>query len=400
MRVLIVHPRDPAAPTLGGIQTFLRDFISHAPDDLSISFVGVTNDSAARPVGRWTKLDLYGRHVPFLAVAEAGVAPRSPLAIARSVRGVALLAQALLARDRIVQVHRPYRRRLLDLHRGPTVQFIHLDIRDWPGPSGWGRLRGLYREFSDADLERMTRVYIVNEFGAELLRADHPAFADRVEFLPVWYDAEHFKPATEGERSALRADLAVRLGLDPETAHEQRFVLGAMRLTEIKQPLLAIEALAALAGATSQAVQLVIAGSGELMDDMRVLAARLGVAGRVHLLGDQPRDEVARLMRAADSFLLTARAEGGGPRVVLEALACGLPVVSTVVGEVRRTVHSGRNGWLVENPTPAALAEGLAWVLAQPRRELAQAAVEAVAPYTAERMLAGLYATYRNLRDD
>jgi len=39
VRVLVVHPRDPASPTLGGIQTFLRDFIKYAPADFEITFV-------------------------------------------------------------------------------------------------------------------------------------------------------------------------------------------------------------------------------------------------------------------------------------------------------------------------------------------------------------------------
>jgi glycosyltransferase involved in cell wall biosynthesis len=102
-------------------------------------------------------------------------------------------------------------------------------------------------------------------------------------------------------------------------------------------------------------------------------------------------------MQASDALLLTARAEGGGPRVVLEALACGLPVVSTKVVEVRRSVASGVNGWLVDDATPEALAEGLTWVLGQPYDDLARAAAAAVEPFTAERMLEGLFAAYRTL---
>ena len=47
VRVLIVHPRDPAAPTLGGIQTFLRDFIKYAPAEFDITFVGTTRDESS-----------------------------------------------------------------------------------------------------------------------------------------------------------------------------------------------------------------------------------------------------------------------------------------------------------------------------------------------------------------
>ncbi len=395
IQVLIVHPRDPAAPTVGGIQTFLHDFIKYAPADFAIAFVGTTRDEVARPVGHWMTLDVNGRTIRFLAVGPSSGLSRSPAGLLRSAKGLARLWQALVARDRILQVHRPYRHVVLDRHRGPTVQYIHLDLRDWPGPQGWPKLRPLYREFSDATLERMDHVFIVNETGAMMLRADHPLIAERVEFLPVWYDATIFKPVSNEERLGLRRVLSKRLGLDPDESPGVRLVLFAGRLTEIKKPELAVETLAALPG--DPEAHLVVAGSGELLDASRARAEQLGVAGRVHFVGDRPRDEVAQLMQAADALLLTARSEGGGPRVVLEALACGLPVVSTTVVEVRRTVASGVNGWLVDEPTPETLAEGLGWVFGQPREKLSREATAAADPFTAERILAGLYATYRDL---
>jgi glycosyltransferase involved in cell wall biosynthesis len=394
VRVLIVHPRDPAAPTLGGIQTFLRDFIKYAPADFDISFVGTTRDERARPVGSWMTLDVYGRRIKFLAVGTNAGVPRSPAAIARSIKGLARLWRALAVHGRILQVHRPYRSFVLNHHPGPIVQFIHLDLRDWPGPQGWPKLKGLYREFSDEELERMDRVYIVNETGALMLREAHPTMADRVEFLPVWFDATIFHRTDTDERARLRAALADRLGLMATDVKKARYVLSAGRLTEIKKPLLAVETLAALNDAD---VHLVVAGAGELGEELAARAGELDVADRVHLLGDRPRDEIAQLMQASDALLLTARSEGGGPRVVLEALACGLPVVSTSVVEVRRTVASGINGWLVDDAAPQALARGLHWVLSQPHEELARAAAAAVESFTAEQMLDGLYAAYRAL---
>ncbi|MEO8625766.1 MAG: glycosyltransferase family 4 protein [Candidatus Limnocylindrales bacterium] len=397
VRVLIVHPRDPMAPTIGGIQTFLHDFIKYAPPDFAISIVGLTRDPALRPVGRWLPLDVVGRRVRFLPVGTTSGVPRSPRAMTSSAMALARALRALQDRRQILQVHRPYRAMLLNRHRGPKVQFIHLDLRDWPGPSGWPKLRRLYRQFSDATLEGMDRVFVVNEPGALRLRAEHPGIAERIEFLPVWYDEQVFRPVDEDERRALRTRLADRLGLDASAASSERFVLLAVRLTEIKKPLLAIETLAALLKLGQPTARLVVAGAGELLDDARQLAALLGVADRVHFLGDRPRGEIAELMQASDALLLTARSEGGGPRVVLEALACGLPVVSTPVVEVRRTVETRLNGWLVDEATPEALAEGVAWVLAQPRAALAEAAMAAAKPFTAQTILGGLYETYRRL---
>src|SRR3954454_22249861 len=397
IRVLVVHPRDPAAPTIGGIQTFLGDFIKYAPADFDISFAGVTRDSGARPIGRWMPLEVSGRRIRLMAIGTAQ-GGRSVGRLARSAAAMFKLWQALRAPGRILQVHRPYRPFVLNRHPGAAVQFIHLDIRDWPGPAGWPKLRSLYREFSDATLERMDRVFIVNEPGAILLRNEHPRIADRVEFLPVWYDPELFHPVAEDERARLRHELAERLGLPASAADTDKFVLLAVRLTEIKKPLLAIDALAALLNGSHANARLLIAGSGELEQETRARAVAAGVADRVHFLGDRPRPEIAQLMQASDTLLLTARSEGGGPRVVLEALATGLPVVSTAVVEVRRTVTTRHNGWLVDESTPEALAEGLEWVLNQPHGTLADAAMDAAAPFTAEHILAGVYETYRSLQ--
>ena len=118
MRVLIVHPRDPAAPTLGGIQTFLRDFIKYAPADFEISFVGTTRDPVARPVGKWLALHVHERAIRFLAVGPSSGVARSLPTFVRSLRGVALLWRALGAGNEILQhlrqpFHRPFSGRLV-----------------------------------------------------------------------------------------------------------------------------------------------------------------------------------------------------------------------------------------------------------------------------------------------
>ena len=125
----------------------------------------MTRDASARPIGNWMTLDVGGRQIRFLAVGKAHAGTSLTDAL-RSAPAMLKLWRALRVPGRILQVHRPYRPFVLNRHPGATVQFIHLDIRDWPGPAGWPRLRSLYREFSDATLERMDRVFIVNEPGA------------------------------------------------------------------------------------------------------------------------------------------------------------------------------------------------------------------------------------------
>jgi len=71
----------------------------------------------------------------------------------------------------------------------------------------------------------------------------------------------------------------------------------------------------------------VLAGDGELFEDMNVLAAELGVAN-VHFVRNQPHDALRRLYSAADVSLLTSRKEPFG-LVIIEAMACGAPVIGS-----------------------------------------------------------------------
>jgi glycosyltransferase involved in cell wall biosynthesis len=393
--VLIVHPRDLGAPTAGGIQTFLHDFVKHSPTDFDITLAGVTSDEVARPIGRATRVAIGGRSATMLPLGPAKRLPLNPMTWLRMAVAQARLRRRLLDRHTIVQTHRPFRPVVLAGQRGPRVQFVHLDVDAWADPAGWPRLGSLYRPFADRALEGMGRVYVVGERGVQTLREQHPAMADRIEFLPVWHDPDVFRLPAEGERSALRKALAERFGW-PGHGDARKLVLFAGRLHEIKRPLLAVET---LAGVRADA-HLLFAGAGALDAAVGARAAELGLTGRIHLLGDLARDEVARLMRMADCLLLTSRSEGGGPRVVVEALASGLPVVTTDVGEVRRTISDRVNGRIVVPSSAVALAEALDWTLAQPRDALVAATTAAAVPYTAAHVLAPLYATYRGLVEE
>jgi teichuronic acid biosynthesis glycosyltransferase TuaC len=94
---------------------------------------------------------------------------------------------------------------------------------------------------------------------------------------------------------------------------------------------------------------------GAMESELRSLAERLGIADRVIFAGPRGRSELAAWYSAADVFVL-ASAHEGCPNVVLEALACGTPVVATPVGNVPELV--GQAGIVVERQVPA-----LAWAI-------------------------------------
>ena len=83
----------------------------------------------------------------------------------------------------------------------------------------------------------------------------------------------------------------------------------------------------------------------------------------VFLLGARPHEEIPFWMNACDTLCLPSLSEGL-PNVVLEAMACGLPVIASRVGGVPEVVSDGVNGFLVPPSNPEALADALQRALA------------------------------------
>jgi len=174
----------------------------------------------------------------------------------------------------------------------------------------------------------------------------------------------------------------VRMGVDlarfspvgEEAATGDLTVLCLGRLVERKGHRFLLEAFAGIEGA-----RLVIAGEGPERGAIEELAERAGVAGRVELTGVVGQDEALRLYRAADVFCLPSLAEGL-PTVLIEAMACAVPVVATRIDGVPELISDGSDGLLCEPGDSAALAGALAQLTEDPgeRRRLAVAGREKV----------------------
>jgi glycosyltransferase involved in cell wall biosynthesis len=97
---------------------------------------------------------------------------------------------------------------------------------------------------------------------------------------------------------------------------------------------------------------------------LRKRVATLGLEAHVRFAGSQPHGELGRWFNAADLSVLASRSEGC-PNVVLESMACGVPVVATDVGGIPELIRDGRDGALVPYGDLRALADALLHVLAQ-----------------------------------
>ncbi len=190
--------------------------------------------------------------------------------------------------------------------------------------------------------------------------AEHlPAIIGKpVHAVPKGVDAELFRPTGANLRQAL--------GLA-----DRRIVLSVGRFVPIKNMALLIEALAKMAPA-DPSLHLLLVGEGPELQSLKEQAARLDVTRAVTFAGYVPQAEMAPYYRTADLFALGSDFDNS-PNVVLEAMACGLPVVATEVGGVAEYV-APRGGALVPRRDAMAMAGVLGdWMSSVERRRAAGA---------------------------
>lgn len=388
--VTVISPFDPDEAPIGGIASFIRGFAKFAPDDIEIEIVGV---SRTAPIGHWRATSLEGRPVRHLPVAR-GRSRRGGLPIAATFTFGLARYRARISRGGVLQFHRPGTALPLLRRAQPKVRVVHLTVDDLTAgasESTWRRLRTPLAALERRSLAAMDRVYVVNEEAARRYRTEYPGAAERIVYVPNWVDDSIFATPDAPSRAAARAALRARIGAGPDSA----VLLFAGRLERQKDPLLALRGFALVAG-QRPATQLVVAGAGTLDADVRREAARLGLADRVHLTGSLHRDELAGVMAGSDLLLITSAFETG-PTVGLEALAAGLPVVTTHVGTVARIVEAAGAGATISERTPEAAAAAIQRVLALDPEALRTACDTAVAPFRAANVLPQLYEDARSL---
>ena len=119
-------------------------------------------------------------------------------------------------------------------------------------------------------------------------------------------------------------------------------------------------------------------------------ARRLGVDDRVTLRGAVPLDSLMRLYRDYDLFVLPTRPGEGVPRVLMEAMANGLPVVTTNVAGIASLIRDGGNGLLLDDVSPAAVAGAIRTLIQSPdlRRRLIESGYETARAHTLEHQAA------------
>ncbi len=201
--------------------------------------------------------------------------------------------------------------------------------------------------------------------------------------VPTGVDTTHFVP---GDKAAARQ----QLGLPADAP-----IIGIVAtLRSWKGHRYLVEAFAALPDTT----RLLIVGDGPVRAALQAQIEQLGLAGRVIMPGNQ-RD-VLPWLQAMDVFALPSYANEGVPQAILQAMLCGLPIISTPVGSILEAVEHEHTGLIVEPQNAEALRQAIEKLLADPelRQTLGNAARErALARFGFESMVERMEGIFCNV---
>jgi glycosyltransferase involved in cell wall biosynthesis len=338
----------PALGVRGGVSAVERALIESAPESVPIRHVATMVEGP-----KWLKLVQFVRALFSITLRLR----RHDLVHIHFASGASSRRKMLIARFALARGARV----ILHAHGGAYQQF-------------WASISQFERVFTLKTLCRAHRLVVLGERWREFF-ASLGVPRENIVTLP--------NPVSLPKR------------LPDRTAHRSiRFVYLGM-IDRRKGAFDLLEALARLSPAVRERVHLVIAGNGAV-DELRLLAIRLGIAENVDVRDWIHAQERDRLLASSDAFVLPSYAEGL-PMSLLEAMAWGLAPICTPVGSVPEYIKDGINGLLIEPGKIDELAAAIEKIALDPalRVHLGRVARSTVEPLDAEVYTKKVCALYR-----
>jgi glycosyltransferase involved in cell wall biosynthesis len=274
------------------------------------------------------------------------------------------------------------------LARVPVV--IHT-VHGWSFNGYMGKWRRLYFIFLERFCARITHKLIVVTIQDKLKGLKELiGRADQYQVIRSGINLKKFKDVDFGLVENVRRELK----LDSNT-----ICIGTVgRLAKQKDPITFIRAARIIKDALPQA-HFILVGGGVLKEAVLELVRELNLEEYTHLLG--PRDDIEILQRLFDVFLLTSLWEGL-PRVVLQAIAAKIPIVSTKADGVVEVINHNETGFLADFKDSEALASRVIELVKNPKKKkrLVGQALNKLEEFSEEKMIQDLSELYRSFCSD
>ena len=348
-QICLIHPFDPRGEKVGGLETYIRDFITFHPDDTDLLFIGVDSKGDLE-LGKIHKLTFRGRTFEFLPILcysdqqarEAAKTVRSSLTgqfFVALLRHFGMIARLIRSRRCSIDLRRVEFSWLPAILRLPFVQMLHGEgVPKMQMDSLLRRYSFVHNAGERFAVAASEKFLCVNPHITERLQKTYPSRKDKIDTLWTWVNTDIFKP------QPLPRDV------DPFR------IVFAGRLDEFKDPALMFMTIAELRHRLGGKVEFHYIGTSDphrfpefaAIEDVTVRHGFKDAAG------------MAATLASVHAGILTSEFEGM-PRFVLETLAVGRPVAAMHLPQLEAAVHDGVSGYLVpRSDTRQAMADDLA----------------------------------------
>lgn len=221
-----------------------------------------------------------------------------------------------------------------------------------------GGMRSKLQKTIENRIFKTADAIIVNAAAVKNYLTEEGIAAEKIETIYNGIDLKRFAP-TETSRRKICAELNL-----PDDENIKFITLVANLRHEVKNQLMFLRVAQRLK-AKFPAAHFVLAGEGELKNDLENMARELGIAENTHFIGGCAR--IPELLAVSFAGVLTSVAEGFS-NSILEYMAAKLPVVATNVGGASEAINEGETGFLVESNDDAAMANRLFELLQNPEK--------------------------------
>lgn len=393
-QICLIHPFDPRGEKVGGLETYIRDFITFHPADTDLLFVGVDSRGDLK-LGEIHKITFRGRTFDFFPVLrysdlqarEAARSIRSSLTgqfFMALLRHFGPLSRLIRSRRCTIDLRRVEFSWLPVILRLPFVQMLHGEGA--PNLQMDSLLRRYWFVHNAGErfaVATSAKFLCVNPFITERLQKTYPHQKRKIDTLWTWVNTDIFQPKP----------------LPPDLTPFR--IVFAGRLDEFKNPSLMFRTIDGLRKRLGGGVEFHYVGTSDprrfpefsAIEDITVRHGFKDAAG------------MAATLASAHAGILTSEFEGM-PRCVLETLAVGRPVVAVHLPQLESVIHDGTSGFLIQR---AGSAEDMANALVGRFVELRDAigagnmshtkVAAAISDFTPGKQLARVYRYHQEIQD-
>lgn len=335
--VCLVHSSDPRGKRIGGLETYVRDYIFYHPDDMNLLFIGA-DEVGDLPIGEVSNVTFRGRNISFLPLyhVEDSMSKypdhifesEAYYFISKLLRNWFLIRRILRSGGYTVELRRVEYAPVFSAMGVKFIQMVHVwGDKNAPMSGIQGKywyLRAML-EYVSARLCR--KFYSVNTDMTEMYKVRYHKLAAKFDTLTTWANTETFAPS-------------------PYTFDDTIRVFFAGRMDKFKRPDIMFQVISTLRRHTERKISFHYVGDGDpsLFPEFRA------ISGITILHGRKNSTELAALLGSMHIGILTSEFEGM-PRVVMEALTTGRPVVALHLPQLEKVIKDFESGFLIPRST-------------------------------------------------